>query len=73
MAWRNELGPAVWASWRVPEWLSGDKRREGEGFEDLRRRLEAEGRGSAVDEEGREGTRRRTFGRGILDQFRGAL
>lgn len=46
---------------------------EGEGFDGLRRRLEEEGHGSAVENGATDGARRRTLGRGILDQFRGAF
>ena len=63
--------------WRVPGWIVGGKR-EGEGFEGLRRRLEGEGRASGVEGSGTErdegGARqRRGMGRAILDQFRGAF
>ena len=77
VAWRGEWGPGAWGRWRLPGWAVGEKKADGdEGFEGLRRRLEGEGQasGSAVDGNGREGeARRRTLGRGILDQFRGAF
>lgn len=78
IAWRGEWGPAAWGRWRVPGWMVGEKKADmgEEGFEGLRRRMEGEGRGSgsAIDGTGREGeARRRTLGRGILDQFRGAF
>lgn len=74
VAWRGEWGPGAWSRLRVPGWVVGEKKaKTGEGFEGLRRRLEGEGSGSGVDG-GREGeARRRTLGRGILDQFRGAF
>ena len=58
----------------MPGWVVGEKKAEGgEGFEGLRRRLEGEGSGSGTDG-GRQGeARRRTLGRGILDQFRGSF
>lgn len=60
----------------MPGWIVGEKKGErGEGFEVLRRRMggEGAGTGSAVDDGAGGGeARRRTLGRGILDQFRGA-
>ena len=74
VAWRGEWGPAVWSRLRVPGWVVGEKKAEmGEGFEGLRRRLEGEGSGSGVDGRREGEARRRTLGRGILDQFRGAF
>lgn len=82
LAWRGEWGPGAWGRWRVPGWVVGEKKVEtGEGFEGLRRRMEGEGTGSGsgsgsgrdVDGARREGPRRRSLGRGILDQFRGAF
>lgn len=73
VAWRAELGPEGWARWRLPDWLSGRRKQEAEGFDALRRRLEGEGQGGSVENEETEGARRRTLGRGILDQFRGAF
>lgn len=74
VAWRNEILPDKLMTWRVAGWVVGEKR-EGEGFDGLRRRLEGEGRASGVD--GREnaagGRQRRGMGRAILDQFRGAF
>ncbi|MCJ1253336.1 hypothetical protein MMC24_001147 [Lignoscripta atroalba] len=77
IAWRNEILPQKLMGWRVPGWIVGGKR-EGEGFEGLRRRLEGEGRASGVEGSGTErdegGARqRRGMGRAILDQFRGAF
>ncbi|KAL8936090.1 MAG: hypothetical protein Q9216_005114 [Gyalolechia sp. 2 TL-2023] len=71
-AWRGDVGPEIWTNWRIPSWVTGQKQERGENFEELRRRLEGDGgAGSAVD--GTEGeVRRRGFGTGILDQFRGA-
>ncbi len=62
----------------MPGWVVGEKKANtGQGFERLRRRLEGEGSGTGADgrNEGEaEGeARRRTLGRGILDQFRGAF
>ena len=58
----------------MPGWVVGEEKRDrGEGFEGLRRRMEGEGRGSAVEGGVRGEARRRTLGRGILDQFRGAF
>lgn len=74
VAWRGEWGPAVWSRLRVPGWMVGEKKAEmGAGFEGLRRRLEGEGSGSGVDGRREGEARRRTLGRGILDQFRGAF
>ncbi len=57
----------------MPGWVVGEGKREGEGFEGLRRRLEGEqGRGTGAEGSG-DGVRRRGIGRGILDQFRGAF
>lgn len=71
IAWRRDLGPGLWAKWRVPK-VWGGRNREGEGFEGLRRRLEGDSTGTSI--EGMEGeARRRTLGGGILDQFRGAF
>ena len=77
VAWRNEILPLQLSGWRAPGWIVGEKR-EGEGFEGLRRRLEGEerglGRGSAVEpQEGAGPRQRRGMGRAILDQFRGAF
>jgi len=70
--WRNEVLPARLVAWRVPAWAVGAApARRGEGFEALRRRLEGEGAGTGVAGEG--GPRRRTLGRQVLDQFRGAF
>lgn len=53
VAWRNGVLPERLTQWRLPAWLVGGSgvvgRREGEGFEGLRRRLEGEGRASGVD------------------------
>ncbi|KAL8639737.1 MAG: hypothetical protein Q9228_003260 [Teloschistes exilis] len=74
VAWRRDLGPEAWTSWRVPEWLAGGGGAKGEDFENLRRRLEGESRGSATSTDGAEGdTRRRGSERGILDQLRGTF
>ncbi|KAI4258672.1 MAG: hypothetical protein LQ352_001098 [Teloschistes flavicans] len=74
VAWRRDLGPEVWTSWRVPRWLAGGEGAKGGDFENLRRRLEGEGRGGATSIDGAEGdTGRRGSERGILDQFRGTF
>ncbi|KAL8693264.1 MAG: hypothetical protein Q9218_001865 [Villophora microphyllina] len=74
VAWRRDLGPGIWTSWRIPTWLAGGKGARGGDFENLRRRLEGEGRGTAISVEGADGdTRRRGSERGILDQFRGTF
>ncbi|KAL8872217.1 MAG: hypothetical protein Q9174_002115 [Haloplaca sp. 1 TL-2023] len=74
LAWRRDLGPDLWTSWRVPAWITGSKGERGGDFEDLRRRLEGEGRGTASSVDGVNGeVRRRGLGGGILDQFRGAF
>ncbi|KAI9686488.1 MAG: hypothetical protein M1822_003499 [Bathelium mastoideum] len=77
-AWRSELLPG--ARWRIPDVLWGGGKlgqgRDRRRMEGLRRRMEgevAEARGSAVGGEGGGEARRRTLGRQILDQFRGAL
>lgn len=73
VAWRGEWGPGGWGRWRVLGWVVGEKKANtGQGFERLRRRLEGEGSGTGADATGGE-ARRRTLGRGILDQFRGAF
>jgi hypothetical protein len=78
-SWRNELLPGAMMRWRVPHWLVGMRPRErAEEFEGLRRRLAGQesnpilATGSA-GREGAEAGRRRTYGRQLLDQFRGAF
>jgi len=74
VAWRGEWGPGAWSRLRVPGWVVGEKKAEtGEGFDGLRRRLEGEGSGSGIDGRTDGEARRRTLGRGILDQFRGSF
>ncbi len=74
VAWRGEWGPGVWSRLRVPGWIVGEKKAESsEGFEGLRRRLEGEGSGTGTDGRREGEARRRTLGRGILDQFRGSF
>ncbi|KAL8729407.1 MAG: hypothetical protein Q9181_005017 [Wetmoreana brouardii] len=74
VAWRRDIGPEIWTSWRVPTWIAGGKRDRGGDFEQLRRRLEGEGRGAGSAVEGVDGdVRRRGLGSGILDQFRGTF
>jgi hypothetical protein len=75
LAWRNDILPEKLMDWRIPAWIIGG-RKEGEGFEGLRRRLEGEGRASGIegrDASGDGGRQRRGMGRAILDQFRGAF
>jgi len=70
--------PGAVTKWRVPGWVVGiqSKKRE-EEFEALRRMLESEGTSAAATgSDGRLGGevgRRRTLGRQLLDQFRGAF
>ena len=74
VAWRGEWGPGGWGRWRVPGWVVGEKKANtGQGFERLRRRLEGEGSSTGADGRSEGEARRRTLGRGILDQFRGAF
>ena len=74
VAGRDEWGPGAWSRLRAPGWIIGERKAEtGEGFEGLRRRLEGEGSGSGVDGRTEGEARRRTLGRGILDQFRGSF
>ncbi|KAI9673231.1 MAG: hypothetical protein M1817_003094 [Caeruleum heppii] len=79
-AWRNELLPGGISRWRIPAWLLREKH-QGQVYEGLRRRLEAQG-GTESTATGSEGpvpgaggraTQRRTLGTQILDQFRGAF
>lgn len=62
----------------MPGWVVREKR-EGAGYEGLRRRLEGEERGAVGAASGSEasgenaGHQRRTLGTQILDQFRGAF
>lgn len=78
-SWRNEVLPGRVTRWRVPGWVVGEKKvKRGEDFEGLRRRLETEGRedAAATGSDGRLGGevgRRRTLGRQLVDQFRGAF
>ncbi|KAL8926328.1 MAG: hypothetical protein Q9172_001837 [Xanthocarpia lactea] len=73
VAWRRDMGPEIWTTWRVPAWLIGGKQGRGGDFERFRRRMEGEGRGTGSAADGNEGeASQRGLGRGILDQFRGA-
>jgi hypothetical protein len=78
-SWRNDVLPGVITQWRIPGWLVGiEPQKRGEGFEGLRRRLEEENTNAATatGADGRLGGdvgRRRTLGRQLLDQFRGAF
>ena len=79
--WRNDVFPTAITRWRIPGWMVGIKGvKRGEDFEGLRRRLEGEGGNGnaalATGSDGRLGAdagRRRTLGRQLLDQFRGAF
>jgi len=78
-SWRNEVLPVAMMRWRIPGWMVGiAPRKRGEDFEAMRRRLEGENTNSATTtgSDGRAGGevgRRRTLGRQLLDQFRGAF
>lgn len=70
-AYRREILPGA-ATWRIPDWSAG--KRERERFEGLRRRMEGEAAtasGSRTTDEN-DGSRRRTIGGQLLDQFRGS-
>lgn len=77
--WRNDVLPGAVTRWRIPGWLAGISGvKRGEGFEGLRRRLEGDNENAALatGSDGRLGAeagRRRTLGRQLLDQFRGAF
>jgi hypothetical protein len=77
--WRNDVLPGAVTRWRIPGWMVGIRGvKRGEDFEGLRRRLEGENTNSAAatGSDGRLGGevgRRRTLGRQLLDQFRGAF
>jgi len=70
-AYRREILPGA-ATWRIPDWSAG--KREREGFEGLRRRMEGEAATASGSTRGEEtdGNRRRTIGGQLLDQFRGS-
>jgi hypothetical protein len=78
-SWRNDVLPGAVTRWRVPGWMVGIRgEKRAENFEGLRRRLEGENTGGALatGSDGRLGGevgRRRTLGRQLLDQFRGAF
>ncbi|CZR58021.1 uncharacterized protein PAC_07911 [Phialocephala subalpina] len=78
-SWRNEVLPVAMMRWRIPGWMVGiTPRKSGEDFEAMRRRLEGENTNAAMatGSDGRNGGevgRRRTLGRQLLDQFRGAF
>ena len=66
VAWRQELGPAMWTRWRVSGWLVDRGRREGEDLEGLTRSLEREqGIGTGFEGSG-DGSRRRRDGPAIV-------
>lgn len=77
--WRNDVLPGAVTRWRVPGWVVGMKgQKRAEDFEAMRRRLEGENTNGALatGSDGRHGGevgRRRTLGRQLLDQFRGAF
>lgn len=80
---RNEVLPGRLSSWRVPAWVVGEsaRKRGGEDFEGLRRRLEDENgrQGAEAQATGADGRlggevgRRRPLARQLVDQFRGAF
>jgi hypothetical protein len=78
-AWRSELLPGALTRWRVPGWVVGMRRpRSSDRFEGMRRRLESEGASTGVAPGAHqsvetEGNRRRTMGRQLLDEVRGAF
>lgn len=80
-SWRNEVLPSCLYRWRVPGWVVGIRNNQrAEDFEGLRRRLEGENTNldpaiaSGSDRgPGAESGRRRTLGRQLLDQVRGAF
>lgn len=69
--------PGAATRWRIPGWMVGIRtQKRAEDFEGLRRRLEGENTALATGSDGRLGGevgRRRTLGRQLLDQFRGAF
>jgi hypothetical protein len=78
-SWREDILPGSLIRHRVPGWLVGIReKKRAEDFEGMRRRLAGENSGPILatgsgGQEGGEGGRRRTLGRQLLDQFRGAL
>jgi len=76
-SWRNDVLPGAVTRWRIPGWMVGIQGpKRAEEFEGLRRRLEGENTAAATGSDGRLGGevgRRRTLGRQLLDQFRGAF
>ncbi|KAH8594802.1 hypothetical protein B0O99DRAFT_545333 [Bisporella sp. PMI_857] len=79
-SWRNAVLPEAVTRWRVPGWMVGiKKQKRAEDFEGLRRRLEGENTNPdpaiATGTDGRAAGvgRRRTLGRQLIDQFRGAF
>lgn len=48
VAWRRDLGPELWTTWRLPAWIIGGKQGRGGDFEHFRRRLEGEGTGTGT-------------------------
>jgi len=73
-AYRHDVLPGA-STWRVPGWVVGERRKQSEGFEGLRRRMMAEEEGSSGSASGREGRgegtgRRRTLG-GVLGSMVG--
>jgi hypothetical protein len=68
--------PGAVMRWRVPGWVVGIRGKKRGDYEGLRRRLEGENTAAATGSDGRLGgdvARRRTLGRQLLDQFRGAF
>jgi hypothetical protein len=75
-SWRYDILPGNLIRRRVPGWLVGIREKDrAEDFEGLSRRLAGENSNPilATGAGTQEGGRRRTLGRQLLDQFRGAL
>ncbi|RKF54931.1 DSC E3 ubiquitin ligase complex subunit 2 [Golovinomyces cichoracearum] len=79
--WRNDVLPGSLTRWRIPGWMVGARpTKRSDEFEVLRRRLEVENTNSdpafTTGSDENQGTglgRRRTLGRQLMDQFRGAF
>ncbi|KAL8838284.1 MAG: hypothetical protein Q9205_004939 [Flavoplaca limonia] len=54
VAWRRDLGPELWTTWRIPAWINGGKQGLGGDFEQLQRQVEREGRGTGIEVVNRE-------------------
>ncbi|OTB04844.1 hypothetical protein M426DRAFT_57886 [Hypoxylon sp. CI-4A] len=78
LSWRMEILPRSLIRWRLPGWVVGIRtQRRSQEFEGLRRRLEGEGTSAATsgvqNQTDNEGSRRRTMGQQVMDQFQGAF